>query len=276
MKRILISLAALTLAVAAFAQTTPEEYLDKYTRLTNRLGYAGVGIETFIDKWEAAYPQDGMMLEARCNYYLEKAMTNQVVPKDQDKFLGNKPILSIPDSTGKNVNYFQETFFDDELFGQAISYINKAIEYHPLDLVYRRDLITCLLAYEKESPDMAVTEIEKLIQQEKTEHPAWLVKGAPIEEGEFSDLMLSFCIDLWGIGTPAAYEAFFTTSSKLTKLYPKSPVFIDNLGSYWLVARGNDVRAMKYYKKALKLDPDDEVAKTNIKIIERRRAQKKH
>ena len=32
---------------------------------------------------------------------------------------------------------------------------------------------------------------------------------------------------------------------------------------------------MKYYKKALKLNPDDEVAKTNIRIIERRNAKKK-
>ena len=259
----------------AAAQSTQQEYLEKYVRLVNRLGYSGVGIETYIDKWEAAFPEDGMMLEARCNYYLEKAVSNQIVPKDQDKFLGNKPVISIPDSTGKAVNYFQETFFDDELFGQAVSYVNKAIDLYPLDLIYRADLITCLLAYEKESPDMAVKEMDKLVEMQKNQHPEWLVKGVPAEENDFSELMSEYCVKLWSIGTPTAYESFFKLSEKLSKIYPKNSNYIDNIGSYWLVAKNNEKKAMKYYKKALKLNPDDEVAKTNIRIIERRNAKKK-
>lgn len=275
MKKHIITIIALAIGAAAFAQSTQEEYLEKYLRLANRLGYAGVGMETYIDKWEAAFPQDGMMLEARCNYFLEKAMNNQLVAKAQDKYLGNKPVLSIPDSTGKAVNYFQETFFDDELFGQAVSYVNKAIELYPLDLIYRADLITCFLAYEKESPDMAVKEMDKLVEMQKSQHPGWLVKGSPAGEDDFSELMSEYCVKLWSIGTPSAYEAFFQLSEKLSKIYPKNSNYIDNIGSYWLVAKNNEKKAMKYYKKALKMNPSDEVAKTNIRIIERRQAKKK-
>lgn len=275
MKRIILTVLALLVTAAAMAQTTKEEYLEKYLRLVNRLSYSGVGIETFIDKWEAAFPDDGLMMEARCNYYLDKSMTTQLVAKDSDKFLGNKPFLSVPDSTGKVVNYFEETFFDDELFGKAVSYLDKAIELYPLELIYRNDLIACLFAYEKESPDMAVKEIEKIVEKEKTTHPEWLVNGVPVTQEQLSEMLSRHCVSLWNIANPAAYESFFSLSETLAKMYPGESNYLDNIGSYWLVARGNDKKAMKFYKKALKLNPDDEIAKANIKVIERRKAKKK-
>ena len=42
-----------------------------------------------------------------------------------------------------------------------------------------------------------------------------------------------------------------------------------------MVVKGNDKQAAKYYKKALKLDPNDYAATRNLKIIERRQAQAK-
>ena len=272
MKRTIIIIATLLLGgLAAFAQSTAEEYSEKYNRLVSRLGYAGVGIETYIDKWEAAFPEDGKMLEARCNYYLAKGMTTEVVPMSAEKYLGNKPVISLPDSTGKKTNYFEVVNYDDELFGQAISCLDKAITLYPLDLVYRTDLISCLLAYEKDSPDMALKELDKLVNKEKKEHPEWVVYGEKAEEGVFSDLVSNFCVRLYNIGAPSAYEAFFALSTKLSKLYPKNSNYVDNIGSYWLVAKGNERKAMRFYKKALKLNPDDEVAKTNIRVIERRK-----
>ena len=272
MKKIIISIIALAVAIAAAGQTG-DEFNEKYQRLVSRLGYDGVGIETHLDKWEAAFPKDGRLLEARCNYYLTKSMATQVVRRDQQKFLGNKPLFTLPDSLGNQVNYFEETFFDDELFGQALSWLDKAIEYYPLDLAYRADKINCLLAYEKEWPEMAVAEIEKLVTREKQSHPAWEVNGKPLEEGGFSDLMLGYCAKLYKIGSPEAYNSFFALSSRLQKLYPKDSNYLDNIGSYWLVAQGNDKKAMRYYKKALKINPDDAVAKANIRVIERRKAK---
>ena len=58
----------------------------------------------------------------------------------------------------------------------------------------------------------------------------------------------------------------------MNKLYPKNPVFLDNIGSYWQVAEKNDKKALKYYKKALKLDPPDYAALNNIRLINRRKA----
>ena len=273
MKKLIITVLLFAVALAAAGQTK-DEYNEKYQRLAGRLGPAGVGIETHLDKWEAAFPDDRRLLEARAQYCLVKGRSSEVVPKNQSKFLGNKPILSLPDSSGRAVNYFEEYFHDDELFGQAMKYFDRAIELYPDDLYIRAEKIVALLDYEKESPDMAVDEIDKLIALEKQTHPKWTALGEPVEEGGFSDLMSTFCYRLYNIANDTGYNAFFSLSTKLSKLYPKDPNYLDNIGSYWLVARGRDKKAMSYYKKALKLNPDDEVAKANIRVIERKQAKK--
>ena len=61
----------------------------------------------------------------------------------------------------------------------------------------------------------------------------------------------------------------------MNKLYPKNPVFIDNIGSWWLIVKGNDKQAAKYYKKALQIDPEDYAAQQNLRIIERKQAAAK-
>ena len=61
----------------------------------------------------------------------------------------------------------------------------------------------------------------------------------------------------------------------MTKLFPKNSVFVGNLGSYQQVVKGNDKQAVKFYKKALKLDPEDYAARRNMQLIERRQAQAK-
>lgn len=273
MKKHILIILTLLIAVASAGQTK-EEYNEKYQRLAGRLGLAGVGIETHLDKWEAAFPDDPRLLEARAQYYLAKGLSSQVVPKPKNKFLGNKPVLSLPDSTGNPVNYFEEHFYDDELFGQAMKYIDRAIDLNPDDLFFRVDKIVALLDYEKESPDMAVQEMDKLVEFEKQSHPEWTALGDPVGEDGFSDVMSTFCVRLYNIANDKGYEAFFNLSTKLSKLYPKNSNYLDNIGSYWLVAKGKDKKAMSFYKKALKLNPDDEVAKANIKIIEKKKAKK--
>ena len=56
---------------------------------------------------------------------------------------------------------------------------------------------------------------------------------------------------------------------------PRNTTFLGNLGSYWQVARRDDRRAAKYYRRVLKIDPDDSAAKKNLSIIEKNK-QSKH
>ena len=58
MKRFLTLLVALVLPLSLLAQTTQEDYIRRYNNLVNRVGPAGVGVETLLDRWAEDYPDD--------------------------------------------------------------------------------------------------------------------------------------------------------------------------------------------------------------------------
>lgn len=113
-------------AATAMAQTpSSKEFNERYQLLVSKLGPSGVGIETLLDKWEAAYPDDADMLLGKFTYYFSKSQSSAVVAKPQEKFLGEKPVLTLKDTLGNPVNYFQVTDYDDELFGMSQKSIEK-------------------------------------------------------------------------------------------------------------------------------------------------------
>ena len=53
-KFILILLLGLFCLAPLHAQESKEDYLRRYTNLTDRVGPDGLGVETLLNKWEAA------------------------------------------------------------------------------------------------------------------------------------------------------------------------------------------------------------------------------
>ena len=260
------------LSIAAFAQTTAEEYAAKYLRQINKVGEAGVGVETIIDRWEEAFPESVDAKVARVNYYIAKSKTTTMVPKPgRQRYLGNKPLLTLKDSLGVDVNYFEETVYNDEFFSQALTLIDECMANSPDEVRYRFVKINVLRDYEKEDPTLAEAELVKLIDARAS---GLKFDGQPIAEDEIVDVIQEFCGSFYSVGSPAAYEAFLRLSQKMNKLYPKRTDFIDNIGSYYLVAAENPKKALSYYKKALKLNPEDIVALRNSKLATRKLQQK--
>lgn len=276
MKKVILAIAAIALCAAAAAQTTAEEFQARYERLVRNVGHSGVGVETLIDRWEEAFPDDPSVPIARFNYWFDKSERTEVVAKGSArKYLGKAPALTLKDADGQDVNYFEESFYDEESFGEAVKVLDAQIATHPTELRWRYLKITALLAYEKESPDMAAAELKALIERNASAHPAWTLDGESADDELFQQGVSEYCSSLFQLGTDAGYEFFREISERMNKLYPKNPVFIDNIGSWWQVVKGNDKQAVKYYKKALKLDPDDYAAKRNLQIIERKQAAAK-
>ena len=276
MKKLTLAIAAIALCAAAAAQTTAEEFQARYERLVRNVGYGGVGVETLLDRWEEAFPDDAALPKARFNYYFTKSQRSEVLPKPGlRRFLGNAPTLTLKDSDGGDVNYFEESFYDEELFGEAMKVLDAQIAAHPDELRWHYLKISALSAYEKESPDMAAAALRQLIARDASAHPAWTLDGESAGTEIFQQGVGEYCASFFGIGTDAGYEYFREISELMTKRFPRNPVFIDNIGSYWLVAKDNDKQAVKFYKKALKIDPQDEAATRNLKIIERRQAAAK-
>lgn len=276
MKRLILAIAVIALCTAAAAQTTAEEFQARYERLVRNVGYSGVGVETLLDRWEEAFPDDASVPVARFSYWFHKSRHTEVVPKGEvRKFLGNPPTLTLKDADGQDVNYFEENFFDEELFGEAIRVLDAQIAAHPDELRWRSLKVSALLDYEKESPDMAAVELRALINRQAASKPAWMLDGEPADGEVFQQIAGQLCADFFQLGSDTGYEFFRDISEQLSKLFPKNPIFLDNIGSYWQVARGNDKQAVKYYQKALKLDPNDYAATQNLRLIERKKAAAK-
>lgn len=265
--RIMLSAAVLLLSLSAFAQS--DRYEQRYNLLVSKLGPAGVGVETILDNWEKADSTDAKMLLGRFNYIFTKAQSTQVVIKQSRKYLGMDPIITLKDSTGVDQHYYQETFYDDEMYGQAMKVVERAIGMHPEKLDFRFLKANAYIAYEKESPDMALAYLLNLID-ESLSRKVWLYDGEPSDAAFFSEAMLEYCFTFYTIGSPAAMNAFLTLSQRMNELDPKNPAFINNIGTYYLIAKEDYKTALKYYNKVLKSFPEDYTAIKNCVLLARK------
>ena len=272
-KTVTIILAASLLCVAASGQESG--FKSRYERQVRMVGYSGVGVENILDHWQEAEPDNTDMLEGRYNYYLSKSVSSSVVPKSKPKYLGGDPVITLKDSTGRDVYYFEENFFVDSLFANSLKAADRAIALEPDELAWRINKINALLLYEKESPELAAGEIESLIDYQAAKHPAWTLRGEAPSEDIFLQAVQEYCYTLFRIGTPVSYEAFRSISERMLKLYPKDPGFMGNLGSYYLVCKGSPKQARKWYEKVLKVAPDDYTAARNCVLIARREKDEK-
>ncbi len=258
------------LAFAAWGQTGAEEFKARYDRQVRMVGAAGVGVETILDRWEAAFPDDPVMFEARYNYCLAKSMSTEVIQMDRPKYLGKEPVLALKDKDGGDIYYFEDNVFVDSLFARSQSAIDRAIALAPDELAYRVDKITALMLYEKDSPDMASQELLKLIAYQKQSKPEWTYYGLPVDEDTFKNTVQEYCYNFFRYGTEGSYKAFRTVSEAMLKLYPKDTDFMSNMGSYWLVCKKNNRKALEWYNKVLKINPKDYTAAKNCVILARK------
>lgn len=258
-------------AATAVAQTpSSKEFNERYQLLVSKLGPSGVGIETLLDKWEAAYPDDADMLLGKFTYYFSKSQSSAVVAKPQEKFLGEKPVLTLKDTLGNPVNYFQVTDYDDELFGMSQKSIEKAIQLNPDRLDLRFLKVAALTGYEKESPDMALSNLKSLIIYNETQHPNWVYPGyEKVDEEFFSAAIQEYCFLFFKYATPVSYEAFKEISETMLSYHPSDVLYLDNVGSYWLVVKHEYKQATKYYNKVLKIKQDDITAIKNMILLAR-------
>jgi hypothetical protein len=270
MKKYITILAALLVSgLSALAQPSAQDFLDRYNIVLKNLGPTGVGLETLLDRWEALYPEDENMMLGKFSYYYNKSQTSEVVKKDAARYLGNAPFLALKDSLNNPVNYFQVVNFDDSLFGIASTQINKLISKEPTRLDYRFLKVSSLISYEKDSPDMALSELRGLIDYNYHNTSKWVYPNEEVDNDFFKSAIQEFCFAMFKMGTPACYKAFKELSQLMLTYNPNDILFMDDMGSYYLVAEHNSKLALKYYNKVLKAKPDDITAIQNCILLAR-------
>ena len=265
---------AIFMALDLSAQTS-EKYEQRYELLLSQFGPAGVGIETVLNKWEAVDSTDAKMLYARFNYLFTKAQTSAVVAKPERKYLGMEPLLTLKDSLGNDVFYYQVNEFDDQLYAQAVKTIDRTISLYPDRLDYRFVKANAYIAYEKESPDMALACLLDLADRYSDRKGRWTYEGEKVDDSFFTDAMQEYCYSFYSIGTSSSMEAFLGLSQKMLQLYPDNTGFLSNIGSYHMLANGDYKTALKYYSKVLKKKPDDYTAIKNSALAARKLKNRK-
>ena len=268
MKRISAALAALVLVCTALpAQSV--DWQKKYERQVKAVGLSGVGVETILDSWGAADSSSVDYLAARYAFWFDKSHSLVVEAHDSPRYLGMEPMFERSDSSKSNtVWYYQVDSFDDELFGRALRYLDKAAAAMPAELEYRVWKVSALMLYEKESPDMTLGLILSLIDEDRSTGQKWLYQGEEQDRDFFDGLIQEFCWNLFNLGTPQAREACLKVSEKRLSYDRKSPVFMANVGSY-LMSVKEYKKALKQFDKVLKLDPDNDTAIRNCVTIAR-------
>ena len=270
MKRFLTLLVAFALPLSLLAQTSQEDYIRRYNNLVNRVGPAGVGVETLIDRWAEAYPDDLQQLLARFSFWFNKGQSSSVIQLPQDRYLGRDPILPMTDSLGRKNNYFEDIVYEDESFGLALEALDKAVALNPQRLDLRLLRIDALTAYEKGSPDMALASLKALVDENYKQHPAWTHESLEkVDDEVFKALIQDYCFTFFRLGTDSSAEAFKGLSEQMLSYSKDDPLFLDNIGSYWLVSKKDYKKAQKYYDQVLKKHPDDVTAIRNCVLLAR-------
>lgn len=270
----MLAAALLLFHTAAVAQTESERYEQRYDLLVSKLGPAGVGVETVLDNWAKVDSTNAKLLLGRFNYFFTKAQTSEIVVKPQKRYLGMDPLLTLKDSLGNDVYYFQQNVFDDELYGQAIKAADKAIALYPNRIDFRFMKANAYIAYEKESPDMALSYLLSLVDENGKKKSSWEYEGVKTEQDFFEEAMLEYCYSFYTIGSDSSREAFLKLSQKMADLYPANTGYMNNIGSYYLVKHEYKT-ALKYYDKVLKKHPSDYTAIQNGLIAARKMKNEK-
>ena len=270
MKRILTFLVAVVLPLSLLAQTSQEDYIRRYNNLVNRVGPSGVGVETLLDRWAEDYPDDLQQLLARFSFWFNKGQTSNVIQLPQDRYLGREPLLPVTDSLGRKNNYFEDIVYEDESFGLALEALDKAVVLNPERLDLRLLRIDALTAYEKGSPDMALSSLKALVDENYKQHPAWVHESLEKVDNEvFNALIQDYCVSFFRLGTDSSAEAFKNLSEYMLTYSKDDPLFLNNIGSYWLVSKKDYKKAQKYYDQVLKKHPGDETAIRNGILLAR-------
>jgi len=270
MKKLLYTILLLMTSAVLSAQTPSSRYEQRYDLLVSQFGPAGVGVETVLNNWEKVDSTNARMLQGRFAYFFTKAQTGVVESRPGKKYLGMDPVITLKDSLGNDVNYFEINVFDDELYAEALKVADRAVSIWPDMLDFRFMKANAYIAYEKESPDMALVSLMQLADENLKRKSSWEYNGEKVGQQFFQEAMQEYCFSFYTLGTQPGYEAFRQLSEKLSIMFPDNTVFVNNIGSYYLIAKEDYKTAYKYYNKVLKAHPDDMTAIRNGLVAARK------
>ena len=225
-----------------------QDFYSKYEELM-ATGQHGK-INALFELWEAESPDDENLFITGFNHYLTISRVQRIITP------------TVKDSTKQEESYISsEVFFNDSLFDISQQFINKAIAKSPKRLDLHFGKIHAISV--KGDHRQQTSEILGIINiGDKIKHQ-WYWGGDEVHENPkalFTESIYEYVASLYNSNQ---YDYVQQISESMIKSFPKEIASYSNLGACYLI-KGDYKKALKYFKKARKLNKQDIIVLNNL------------
>ena len=168
--------------------------------------------------------------------------------------------------TGGPAGYMYEGYFitDSAQVGSAVMTLHEGIRKFPnrLDLYF--GLATTYLYIDQ--PDWMICIVEEAMKQSKKNKGIWLWTGDEQVPDTIDYMFERVQEDFARFWEAEDLERCERVAQMAVKYYPTRAEYWNNMGAV-AMWKNDKKKAMKYFRKALKLNPNDELIKANIEYL---------
>lgn len=229
--------------------------------------------EKLLRMWEQFNPKDPELFIAFFNHYYLLSK-KEVITLTAEPPVGES--FSIADSTGQTSGYFSsDVSFDRDVFQKAIDKIDEGILLYPDRLDMRFGKIYVLGRIEDWQP--FTDEIIKTIRYSAHNNNQWAwTDGEAMTEGEvfFLTSLQDYQLELYNTNNDELLVNMREIANEILNYYPNHVESITNIGITYMLIGEYDL-GIDYFKKAEKINPEDEVIISNIAYSYKVKGKKK-
>lgn len=222
-----------------------------------------------VGYWPLAFAQEtGDAYADRFNEHLNAGLQSSITMSvELPLYAYNTQVLTLQDTvTGGPAGFVYQGYFitDSAQVDSAVMTLQEGIRKFPnrLDLYF--GLAATYLYIDQ--PDMMIGIVERAMQQEKKNKGKWLWTNDELTPDTIDYMYERVQEDFARFWEAEDLERSERVAQMAVKYYPKRAEYWNNMGAVTMW-KNDKKKAMKYFKKALKLNPNDELIKANIEYI---------
>ena len=194
-------------------------------------------------------------------------MSSMAMSEELPLYAYNTDVFTLQDTvTGGPAGYLYQgyTITDSAQVGSAVMTLHEGIRKFPnrLDLYF--GLATTYLYIDQ--PDWMIGIVEEAMKQEKKNKGKWLWTADEPVPDSIDYMYERVQEDFARFWAAEDLERTERLAQIAVKYYPKRAEYWNNMGAVTMW-KNDKKKAMKYFQKALKLNPNDELIKANIEYI---------